>query len=423
MTQVYRGGSLCPISRLRVLHGLGLHQSLGLLEVQEKRKVDTELCKLEAALREAEARASSLEEERKKVHHQLQKSAETQKMMLNQIEEMNEKLFQTSQNHSDMQEQLSEANDKISQACLEKAMLSTQVLRLEDNIRELKIKLSGALSEKDHLLQEKEELLRRAQVQQVQLEGTKQESHTHGESHSHEDQENVLMMEDSRALREVNEKLRGEVDIIRRSLDKSQCQLKELTEERITSSKKISSLEAQRSRLIREKEELLSKTNLCGREVPEEPKEKCCCHSDSVQVLQVEVQKLQDQHLCLEAQVREKENMLQLQEEEYDNQDKKRVQCIEELRAVASHWTEKWQKVALALQSTRDELEELQKNRFINAVQDEKPSVEGRKDKTNRLVDPETEEQRRMVTEQTITTSATSGFAPCLSVSAAVPTT
>ncbi|XP_061578443.1 coiled-coil domain-containing protein 102A-like isoform X1 [Cololabis saira] len=338
----------------------------------EKRKVDTELCKLRAALREAEARTASLEEERKKGIHQLQKSAETQKMLLNQIEEMNKKLVQTVQNHSDMQEQLSEANDKISQACLEKAVLSTQALKLEDNIRELKTKLSVALSEKDHLMQEKEELLQRAQVLELQLETTKHESLTDGESH--QDQETVLMMEDLRALREVNERLRGEVDMIRQTLDQSQSQLKELTEERITSSRKISALEAQRSQLIREKEELLSKTHLGGGEVPEEPKEKCCSHRDSDDVLQVDVQKLQDQRLHLEAQVREKENMLQLQEEEYGNQDQKRARCIEELQAVASHWTEKWQKVALALKSTQDELEQVKNNSFTHVTESESES-------------------------------------------------
>lgn len=34
----------------------------------------------------------------------------------------------------------------------EKAILSTQVLKLEDNVRELKAKLTGALSDKDQLI-------------------------------------------------------------------------------------------------------------------------------------------------------------------------------------------------------------------------------------------------------------------------------
>lgn len=104
---------------------------------------------------------------------------------MNQIEEMNQKLSHTRQNHSEVQEELSEANNKISQACLvsflsliqyylsyiakcynrnytltcgfdssqDKAILSTQVLKLEDNIKELQAKLTRDLSDKDHLIQ------------------------------------------------------------------------------------------------------------------------------------------------------------------------------------------------------------------------------------------------------------------------------
>lgn len=87
-----------------------------------------------------------------------------------------------------------------------------------------------------------------------------------------------------------------------------------------------------------------------------------------MEVLELENQKLQDQYLCLEAEVLEKENMLHLQEEEYRKQDEARVQSIEELKAVASHWTEKWQKVALTLRSTQEELEELKRNNSQNEV-------------------------------------------------------
>ncbi len=102
-------------------------------------------------------------------------------MLLNQIEEMNQRLSHRRQNHSEVQEQLSDANNKLSQACLvsflsliqdnlilhhenlqlkmtfnssqEKAMLSTQVLKLEDNIKQLKAKLTEPLSDKDPQIQ------------------------------------------------------------------------------------------------------------------------------------------------------------------------------------------------------------------------------------------------------------------------------
>lgn len=89
---------------------------------------------------------------------------------------------------------------------------------------------------------------------------------------------------------------------------------------------------------------------------------------ESVEVLQLEKQKLQDQCLCLEAKLLEIEEKLQLQEEEYHKKEAVRVRNIEELQAVASHWTEKWQKVALTLQSTQEALDNLKKNNSRSEV-------------------------------------------------------
>lgn len=75
----------------------------------------------------------------------------------------------------------------------------------------------------------------------------------------------------------------------------------------------------------------------------------------------MEVLELEKLKLRLEGEVLEKEEKLHLQEEEYRKQDAARVQSAEELNAVARHRTEKWQKVALTLQSTQEELE-LKKN-------------------------------------------------------------
>ena len=83
-----------------------------------------------------------------------------------------------------------------------------------------------------------------------------------------------------------------------------------------------------------------------------------------MEVLELEKQKLQDRCLCLDAEVLE----LHLREEEHRRQDAARVQSIEEQKAVASHWAEKWQKVALTLQSTQEELEKLKKNNSRNKV-------------------------------------------------------
>lgn len=62
------------------------------------------------------------------------------------------------------------------------------------------------------------------------------------------------------------------------------------------------------------------------------------------------------------------EEKLQLQEEEHHKKDAVKVQNMKELQAVASHWTEKWQKVALTLQSTQEELDSLKKDISRNEV-------------------------------------------------------
>ncbi|XP_074490423.1 uncharacterized protein LOC141767075 isoform X1 [Sebastes fasciatus] len=342
---------------------------------QERQKVDRELCQLREALRDAETRAKTQEEERNQALQKLQSSAETQKTLLNQIEEMNRRR----QTHSEVQEQLSDANNKISQACLEKAILSTQVLKLEDNIKELKAKLTGALSDKDHLIQEKADVHQRAQQAS---EGC--------ESHNNkQDQETVdeLMKGELKALREVNQKLTCELEMIEQKVNTSQSQLQEVTAERVSDSKQITDLKAERSQLIREKEELLSKMNEGGHE--SEIKEKCFQLRESMEV-ELEKQKLQDRCMCLEAEVLEKEEKLHLQEEEHWKQDAVRVQSVEELKAVASHWAGKWQKVALTLQSNQEELEELKKNNSRNELQAEDAHLateierlqrEGQKDK------------------------------------------
>ncbi|XP_076588550.1 uncharacterized protein LOC143321795 [Chaetodon auriga] len=359
---------------------------------QERQKVDTELCKVREALRDAEAKAKTQEEERNQALQKLQASTETQRALLNQIEEMNQRHSHTRQNHSEVQEQLSEANNKISQACLEKAIMSTQVLKLEDDIKELKAKLTGPLPDKDHLIQEEADVQQRAQVLELQPKSNQQHSEScevfavQSDTESHndkQDQETVLM-----ALRELNEKLTCELDVIKQKLNTSQSQLEEITAERIIAAKQITDLEAQCCQLIREQEELC-KINDGRQEELTEMKEKCCQLRESLQVLELEKLKLQDRCLCLEAEVFEKEEKLHLQEEEYWKQDAARVQNTEELKAVVRHWTEKWQTVALTLQSTQEELEELKKNSRKElkaeaghvAKETEKLKKEGQRDK------------------------------------------
>lgn len=76
--------------------------------------------------------------------------------------------------------------------------------------------------------------------------------------------------------------------------------------------------------------------------------------------MEVEKLNLQDRCLRLEGEVVEKEERLHLKEEE--------LRKKEELTAVATHWTETWPKVALTLQSTQEQLQELKKNNSSNDV-------------------------------------------------------
>lgn len=76
------------------------------------------------------------------------------------------------------------------------------------------------------------------------------------------------------SLHQVNEKLTRELEMITQKLKTSQSQLQVITAERVNNSKQITDLEAECSRLIREKEELLSKINGRHEELTE-MKEKC----------------------------------------------------------------------------------------------------------------------------------------------------
>ncbi|KAM7003504.1 uncharacterized protein LKV04_004561 [Tautogolabrus adspersus] len=340
-----------------VSHSKTLTSSEEDLSWQESHKVDTELHKLREALREAEARAKTQEEERNQALQKLQTSTETQRTLLNQIDEINQRLSNTRHNHSEIQDQLSEANNKISQACLEKAILSTQVIKLEDNIKDLKSKL------------EKAGLQQRNQVLELQLKRSQQglDGCEDTESKNNkQDQKTVGMREESKALKEVNEKLIHELEMTKQKLTTSQCQLQEITAERDMFSKRIADMKEEHSQRIKDKDQLISKLNQGGHEEVTEMKEKCGQLRKSAEVLESEKLKLQDQCLHLKAEVHDKEEKLHLQEKEFQKQDVTRVQTMEELKAVASHWTEKWQKAALSLQATQEELEELKKNNFRN---------------------------------------------------------
>lgn len=77
------------------------------------------------------------------------------------------------------------------------------------------------------------------------------------------------------SLRQINEKLTGELAMVKQRLETSQTQLHELTAERVIHTNQVTALETERSQLIGEKEELLSKLNEGGQVELTELRERC----------------------------------------------------------------------------------------------------------------------------------------------------
>ncbi|XP_028306071.1 girdin isoform X2 [Gouania willdenowi] len=260
-----------------------------------------------------------------------------QKALKTQIEEMNRRVSYAMQHRSDIQEQLREANNKISQACLDKAKLMTQVLKLENHVKELELKLTEALLDNKHLIKEKEDFSLRVQA----LERQQVEDH------------DATIPSSPMALTEMNEKLNKELQINKHSLQESQNQLQALEKENINHIKQKAALEMERFQLIRENKELLLRNDQYK---PSELSEINKKSQQNREELELEKQRLWDQCLCLQADVQEKEKMLHIQKERHHKQDLESAQAIEELRAMTLYWNKKWQKVAQSLQSTQEEL-------------------------------------------------------------------
>nr|XP_029512112.1 oral-facial-digital syndrome 1 protein homolog [Oncorhynchus nerka] len=93
--------------------------------------------------------------------------------------------------------------------------------------------------------------------------------------------------------------------------------------------------------------------------------------SESQDALESENQRLHECCMTLEAELLEKEEGLCQKGEELQRLEAESARNMEELRGVASHWSEKWQDVAMALQSTQAELEELREKNPGDTLQEE----------------------------------------------------
>ncbi|KAK6317762.1 hypothetical protein J4Q44_G00110530 [Coregonus suidteri] len=371
-----------------------------------KQKAERELSRMREALGEAEERAEALETERDQALQQLHTSKEAQRTLLSQTEDVNQKLGRSLQDRlSELQDQLSEARSKLGQAALERDLLTTKVLRLEDSVEDLKFKLTGAMSDKDRLLQEKSDLHQHAQGLVLQLERAQRgrEGYTDqvcelsdqlAEAKAHtnrQGQETVQMKQELLTVTEMNERMTSELEMVRQRLESSLAQLHELGAERVIHTNQIAALETERSQLIGEKEELMSAIGRDGRQEEEvtELRERCDQLSESQDALESENQRLHDRCLTLEAELLEKEEGLRHQGEEHQRLEAESAQNMEQLRGVAAHWSEKWQDVAMALQSTQAELDELREKNPGDTLQEvtglkvevERLQTEGQRDK------------------------------------------
>ncbi|XP_010881934.2 trichohyalin isoform X3 [Esox lucius] len=371
-----------------------------------KQKAERELSRMREALKEAEEKAEGLETERDRTLQQLRSSKEVQRTVLSQTEEVNQKLDNSTLAKKELQDQLSEARIKLDQAALEMDLLTTKVRKLENSVEDLKAKLTGAISDKDHLLQEKIDLDQHTQGLELQLERAQRarEGYTNQvwelssqlaearDQAKQQGQEAVRMKEELVAVKEINEKMTSELEMTKNSLESSSARLHELDTERVIHTNQITALETERLQLIGQNEELLRAIGQNGGEKAKvaELRERCGQLSESKDALESENQRLHECCLTLEAELLEKEEELHQKEEEHRQLEAESAQSIEQLRAVASHWSEKWQDVAMALQTTQAELKELRETIPLDTLQEDaarlmievqRLQTEGQKDK------------------------------------------
>ncbi|XP_066524922.1 centriolin-like [Hoplias malabaricus] len=294
---------------------------------------------------------------------------------LNQVEEMKQKLSTSLQTHCKLTAQLSESCSRLGQLELEKGLLSSKSLQLEDSLKEMKTKLSAALSEVDRLVQEKADLHQKMeslklQLQRAQLgqEGfTKQACELHSEltqakgQVSRQQHNTVLMKEELSSAKEVNEKLSADMAAATERFQETLKKLHELEAERLIHTSHISALESERLQLIQEKEELMDVFDQGNQDELRDLRQKCYQLRKLQEALECEKQDLQSHCQGLEKKVRNMEVEIVCKEEKLKHLGLELEQQMEELKKVAAHWNERWLDVSMTLQSTQTELEETKK--------------------------------------------------------------
>ncbi|XP_058264490.1 golgin subfamily A member 6-like protein 7 isoform X3 [Hemibagrus wyckioides] len=287
-----------------------------------QKKAERGMQKLEESLREAEEKAVTTAAEKDHALKQLQSCKEDQQKVLRQMEELKQQFSASLAAQNEMQDRLSETRSRLGQLDLENELLTTKTLRLEDNIEDLKSKLSTALSDKDRLVQ-------------------------------------------------VNEKLSADLSTATERVQETLQKLHELEAEKLIQSSQIAALETERLQLIGEKEELMDVFDQGDQKELRDLKERCCQLRELQEMLEYEKKELEAHCQGLEKKVENVEAEYELKQQELKLMEEKMEQEKEELKRVAAHWNERWLDAAMALQSTQAQLEESKNQQDCDALKEE----------------------------------------------------
>ncbi|XP_019388693.1 PREDICTED: myosin-11 [Crocodylus porosus] len=293
-----------------------------------------------------------LEAEQEEMALQLSSTKEAQQLAFSQTSEANQRATDLFQANKTLHEEISRLQAACSSTSLEKELLSSKVVRLEERVSELTMKLKPALSDRNRLLKEKVELHQQVQALTLQLEHAQrsqegfndQVSDLHVELVStkaqanRQDQEKVRMKEELETIQQENEMLSSELGQSRQRLETSLDRLHQLEAEKKIFTNQIQALEMERTQLLREQHDARGQgEDMLGLQ------ETCKDLRTSQSLLQREKEMLQ-------ARCEELEAALQHKQEEIDCQ-------LAEQQQVAQHWKDRWHQVAVALKTKKEELE------------------------------------------------------------------
>ncbi|XP_043932241.1 GRIP and coiled-coil domain-containing protein 2-like [Protopterus annectens] len=306
--------------------------------------------------------AENLVRERDKAVEELQSFKQEHHLLFTQTNEANQRATDSIRAQSELYDELVDLRGKYSEVSLEKDLLSSKVIRLEENVADLRMNLTAAISDKDRILQEKLGL--NQQVQQLSLELERAQRGREGFNNqvsdlhiqlvsakaqvNREDQEKILMKEELITVKQVNDNLTFELGQVCHKLENTMEQLHHLEAEKKILTNQVEALEMERAELLGEKEMLMSSVKIDIRSQEGESQalqEMCDELRASLETLEMENSTLKARNQELESQFRQREEQLS--------------SMLEEHQRVAQHWKERWQESAVTLKLKEEELQQI----------------------------------------------------------------